>query len=98
MKTKIYKCEKCSTEVNDSQTFCHSCGSQFDASVKYPLEGAKGDEVSIKMSNGDFESGVLIQNPEWNRTEGWYEGVVKLNGKKVSVAYVAQKYWLEVED
>ena len=65
-----------------------------DATVKVD----KGDEVDIKMSNGGVESGVLIQNPVWNQTEGWYEGEVKLKGKKVSVAYVAQKYWLEVED
>lgn len=39
MKTKIFKCEKCTGVVSDSAKFCNHCGGQFDSTVVVPTKG-----------------------------------------------------------
>jgi len=45
----IYKCEDCNTTVNDSQTFCHACGSKF-----------VNDATAIKIKPDDITSKVAL--------------------------------------
>ena len=61
MKTKIYKCEKCSTEVNDSQTFCHNCGSKFDATTNKVDEKEKIVQQLVKWGNNEEESKKMVE-------------------------------------
>lgn len=53
---KIFKCEKCSGTVSDSDNNCPHCGSQFDASSVVQLQGAQHNLIrSIKELVDLFE-------------------------------------------
>jgi DNA-directed RNA polymerase subunit RPC12/RpoP len=55
MKKVIYKCEKCSGEISDSQKFCNHCGSQLmDAQKQYYI---------VEVEKGvDWPNGYLNYN------------------------------------
>lgn len=46
MKTMVYKCEKCSGQVSDADSFCVHCGAQFDS---IPMFKVDKEKLTIKF-------------------------------------------------
>jgi hypothetical protein len=83
---KIFTCEKCSGAVNDSDRYCSSCGSQFDAAFKTVTYDKGKDHLTA------IEKSAILAM----LNQGVYEG--KVGKKNYKIEEQGKGYMVSIQE